>query len=199
MSQQTVLILGDSFVSRLDSYLYNHSVRNFNLYYAGHRVFCYGRGGLKIGDLFSCEIFDVIEQISPTVVLLEVGSNDLDNGYMPTSTLLQDLSNFSMTLKNTYGVSVVAVMCLFFRTTVSRGDWANVDALNDAIYDFNVRCKTMSMYAPFRHWHHVGLVSNWWQYISGDGVHLNATGLHKFYKSVRSAIIHFSSLSSHLQ
>ncbi len=195
---QTVLILGDSFVSRLKDYLDGNQLFNFNLDLSGHKVFCHGRGGLKIGDLFSSHIFDVVDRISPNIVLIEIGSNDLDNGNIPTSTLLHNLSNFALALKNACGVSVVAIMEVFFRAKVCRGNWTSTDALNGAIHDFNARCKDMSSYAPFLYWHHVGLVSNWCQYICPDGVHLNNLGLYKFYKSVRSAIITFSSLAKSL-
>ncbi len=194
---QVILILGDSFVKRLRVYLERHETFNLDLDYSGHKVFIKGWGGKKIVDLCSAQIFDIVKSVSPEIVLLEVGSNDLDDGNISFATMLQVLTNFTMTLKNVYNVSTVAFMEIFFRTKVCRGDWSSTTCLNDAIFDFNKRCKEISMLPnpPFYFWHHKGLVSNWYKYICFDGVHLNDEGLLKFYSSVRNATIHFSNKS----
>ena len=45
-------------------------------------------------------------------------------------------------------------------------------------------------------WHHQGMVDNWRQYLR-DGCHYNAAGMKKYVKSMRRAILKYS--SPHLQ
>jgi len=136
--------------------------------------------------------------LQPDVVILDVGTNDLDNGLFPPNVLADILFRFAESLQQHFKVRHIVILEVFFRTEL--GQFApRSPGFNASVRQFNNKCKFLSTSKPlserFCHfWHHSGMVANWQQYIV-DGVHLTQIGLSKYYRSVRSAIIRYSSMS----
>ena len=81
------LIIGHSFVHRVESYLDRYSIDNLHLPTEHHTVNFLSRGGAHISDIVS--LFDTWE-FTPDFVILDVGTNDLDSP-TPTQELAVDL------------------------------------------------------------------------------------------------------------
>ena len=194
-----MVIIGHSFVRRLESYIGEDDARsNFGLSNSTHSVKFSGIGGARIPQLR--RRMQIIADEKPNVVIVDIGTNDVYNRRASVHSLVHNLFNIVHMLHTTYGVKQVIIMEMFFRTSHgrfgSRNPQFNVDVL-----EFNKLCKRYVEVHSCRlrniqFWHHVGLTNNWQQYIE-DGVHLNRSGLAKYYRSVRSAVIRFSSMAQH--
>jgi lysophospholipase L1-like esterase len=135
---------------------------------------------------------------APDVVILDIGGNDIDYGRAPVHAMVNQLFVFCRLLLTSYGVKVVVILEVPFRSRVCRGSWSSVSRMNIAIHRFNVMCQSRCRSNPgqrIRFHHHVGLLDNWQQYLKSDGVHFNPTGMSKYFRSVRTAAIRFSSLA----
>jgi lysophospholipase L1-like esterase len=200
---QKVVVLGHSFVRRLKSYVEASDTRgNLGLTNDRFQVSFVHRSGMLLNCLH--QYVQELKTLCPDVVLLDIGGNDLDNGQRPVSELVNQLAEFCKILKQTCGVKVVVVMEVPFRRRICRGKWANVEALNTAISEFNRACRSFcgargNRESYTRFCHHVGMVVDWAKYIHQDGVHLNALGMLKYYKSVRSTVIRSAGLARRLQ
>ena len=197
--RSVTLVLGDSFVNRLDKYIEQHqALSNMGLSLPTRDIVFHGQPGLLVDNLY--HHLHVVRHLTPDIVLIHVGSNDLDNGTISSGSLVQSLKRFAQHIKSVFGVRMVIILEVFFRARVCRGPWSSVSFLNNTIKQFNAQCKSLARTTtcPFLFWHHPGMVLAWEQYISQDGVHLNKQGLTKYYKSVRSAVIKYSSLLKRL-
>ena len=194
-----VAIIGHSFVRRLQSYVnQDDSKRNLGLTYTSHQVAMRGGGGRRISHLQ--QEFAFIGHMQPEVVLIDIGTNDLDSLRKPVQVLARELFQVAATLRDRYNVKLVVICEVFYRTPVGRYASSNPN-FNELVHEFNQTCKTYAASAShvFRNihfWHHSGLVHNWQQYIV-DGVHFNELGLFKYFRSLRSAVIRFSSMARH--
>lgn len=189
------VIIGHSFVRDLGIYVAQSISRsNLNLSLSERSVEIWGRGGLLLSNLRS--YWASVINTAPDVVLLDIGGNDIDCGRLPINVLATHLLSFCRLLLTEYRVKVVVILEVPYRARVCRGHWRSARQLNDAIHRFNSMCLSMCNSFPgqrVRFWHHVGLVDGWQQYLKRDGVHLNKLGMAKYYRSVRSATIRFTS------
>ena len=80
MTAPGALVLGHSFVRRTRDYLHHRRDLNLQLHQFND-IFYHGIGGYCVYNLWS--ELDVLEQLNPAVVLLDIGSNDLS--YVNTS------------------------------------------------------------------------------------------------------------------
>ena len=182
-----VLILGHSFVHRLRSHLYASELRNFGLLTSGHRVTFCGIGGLTFPRLL--HKLKCVCAPGYQVILLEFGSNDLAAGC--AAELLVDMVwSVVETLRSCYGVRQVALMEIFPRAA---GRYPCVPGFNLAARSYNDQLRERAVGVDVVHvCHHQGMVDNWSQYLK-DGVHYNAAGMKKYVKSMRRAILKYSS------
>jgi hypothetical protein len=156
-----ILLLGHSFVRDLSAYVSRcSSRRNLNLDQEQKSVVMTGRPGMLLRHL-SESLSHVVDH-SPDVVLLDIGGNDIDYGRVPVQDLADQLFVFCRLLLASYGVKVVEILEVPFRTRVCRGRWRSVDQLNMAILSFNSVCKDMwqaTQGQRVRFHHHIGLVA----------------------------------------
>ena len=186
-----VLILGHSFVKHLRNHLLASDFLNFGLLPSGHRVTLRGFSGLTYPVLHT----KLKSVCAPgyQVVLLEFGTNDLAAG-CAVELLVDMVWSVVETLRSCYGVRQVALMKMFPHTA---GQYPCVPGFNSAARSYNDKLREHAVGVDDVHvWHHQGMVDNWRQYLR-DGCHYNAAGMKKYVKSMRRAILKYS--SPHLQ
>ena len=190
---QSVLIVGHSFVHRLEEYISQSDLHNFSLSASKYTIFFKSFPGGHIRDL--SRVYQFILDNSIQVVLIDLGTNDIDSQINPSHLLAIQLYTMANHMVRDLGVKQVAIMEVFFRTQT--GKFApKLPEFNTRIHQFNnktkIMCKSVHKSSRQIHFlHHSGLVDNWAQYIV-DGVHLTKQGLLKYYKSFRSSIIQHS-------
>ena len=181
-----VLVLGHSFVRRLQDHLRRSSQPAFGLRPAGHTVHFWGVGGLRFPQLLRG--MRVACAPGYDVVLLDFGTNDLAAG-CSAELLVDQVLAVTDTLLESYGVKHVIIMEVFPRTD---GRYRCPPGFNVEARRYNLLLRERLAACPRTHLHHhKGLVDNWPQYVA-DGVHLNAAGMMKYTKSVRRAILKYS-------
>jgi len=112
-----VAIIGHSFVRRLQSYVnQDDSKRNLGLTYTSHQVAMRGGGGRRISHLQ--QEFAFIGRMQPEVVLIDIGTNDLDSLRKPVQVLARELFQVAATLRDRYNVKLVVICEVFYRTPV---------------------------------------------------------------------------------
>ena len=192
----SVLIWGHSFVRRLEHFcLENEALHNMSLTPETHLMFFKSRSGAKATHARSD--FKVAVQVDADMVILDIGTNDLDSQRLPPAELAKEVFNIAKTLLDTCGdVKVVIILEVLFRSVTRSGPNSNPSFAADA-HQYNNGIKALVNQqenrddAPVRFWHHKGLVDQWPSYLS-DGVHLNDEGMWKYQRSIKRAILKFS-------
>ncbi len=192
MPKQTTLILGHSFVTRLAAYAARYHLCGLNLRSVEHEIIFHGIPGATLLNL-SQEI-DRVRTLRPTIVFLEVGTNDLCSRD-PDSLALEVIS-FARTLLATYGVQEVSISQVIYRDP-SRGGARTPSDFNDRVARYNAIMKDLT--APIqglRFWKHRGIWTQWMSLLS-DGIHYNQRGMRKYFNSVRGSVIAMSNTICH--
>lgn len=98
VSKTTVFILGHSFIRRLQSWCSPRSLLNMNLDPQRVTVFWHGEGGATIANERHVKsiwgTLPTISELSPNIVLLEKGSNDLCNYMLQPQMLVHQIFRF---------------------------------------------------------------------------------------------------------
>ena len=193
-----ILIIGHSFVRRLLQYV-NRSFGQFNnmrIEYSVAHVSCYSVAGATVDDILYNHL-NAIDQYRPDIVYIAMGTNDLAAQDADPHMVGMLLENMAQQLVN-LNVNQVIVGETLFRT--GRGIPSHAE-------DFNTRVIQMNHYLHNSmhngtipgafHWHHIGLWNPQVQVLSRDGTHLNRVGQHRYYRSVRGALLHAISRARH--
>ena len=104
-----VLILGHSFVKRLQSDLekkFDHRVSTTFGLVGTAEVHLYGVGCRTVAKIKNYDL-EVVRQLKPDVVILEVGTNDLSS--VSPEVVGSSIEDLVVTLKSVYSVSIVCV------------------------------------------------------------------------------------------
>ena len=183
-----VLIVGHSFPCRLKRNL-TGSWMNLGFDRSDYNVSFAGRGGLTLPRLLLPAVTDTVKHLRPTIVLIQIGENELDN---PTceriaSKLARDIVSFAQWLIEGFSVRQVAVLALFQRR---RTRHVAVNLFNACVDRVNAELKTLcSANTGCFYWRHKGLKSGLPQSLCPDLVHLNRAGMRKYIYSVRGATL----------
>ena len=138
-----------------------------------------GLGGMTTAHLE--QKTHLVGRMGPHVVFLDIGTNYFSTGY-PIAR---------------QQVVILEILEIFRRLPTGRYH-CPVD-FNDRVVSYNTLLKQIIDAAGPRYTrtiqfhHHHGLVENWQQYLLADGVHLNELGLANYYRSLRRAVIKYSS------
>ena len=182
-----VLVLGHSFVRRLRVHLSAINQTNLNLCPTGHVVSYFGLGGMR----FPAFLRNLYHACSAGYhfVVLDFSSNDLAMG-CPAELLVDQVLAVAETLLSRYCVIQVVLCEILYRSV---GRYPLPLAFNDEAHAYNVALRARVEGSCQLHFlHHQGLVANWQQYLA-DGTHLNMAGMVRYVKSIRRAIIRYSS------
>lgn len=180
----TVLTLGHSYIRRLSNYCkMNRMSTNFGITYINGIM--YGKGGTKLCNMIQDHVFQrLISKFSPTIVVLQIGGNDIDNHNFKVNTFIETFKKFLRHLKSK-NVKKVVIVQLFHRlkTRVSRSVYAgrraqiNLELVNLTKREF----KDFLVY-----WTPKRLTSKF--LLTTDGVHLNKTKMRTYYYSLKRAV-----------
>ena len=191
-STPRVLILGHSFVRRLRLDLLAHfdarAAINFNLQGTA-RVYMHGVGGRTVPKLRKFDM-GVISNISPDIVILEIGTNDLSN--TPSEVVGSDIEDMVQQLISQYAVRAVVLCHVTPRATYQSSN-------------FNERAQLLNHYTsvvldPIKQaicWTHRGFANPSITPFLPDGVHFNHMGQYTLYRSYRGAIKHALAILEH--
>jgi len=181
------LVIGHSFIVRADRYLYSQCDYNFTFPRVSHQVKLQGCSGAHVNDLMPL-FHDAY--FHSDVVILDIGTNDLTNNRITAQSLALQVFNTARRLTRYVGVKHVIILEVLPRTT-----WGKHGApisFSSKVSHYNSMLKNLVFQyketVPVTFWFHKGIASKIENYIS-DGVHLNSSGLQKYIKSVRRAIL----------
>ena len=194
--KNTVLILGHSFIVRLRRFVHSaqHAKVNLDLNLS-ERVIYRGYSGCTI-DRIALRGLREVDSLQPTLVCLQIGSNDLCNLDIQVEVLVDKIVSFALDLRG-HGVRRVCVYQILHRKPPSKAgrfmvdsEWFNnrVDLANKLLNDRLGR----NFQSGIKFWRHSGFWSseNKSRVYCEDGVHLNFTqGYPKYYNSVRASVV----------
>lgn len=189
-SRPRVLVFGHSFVRRLSIFIRRHWFDRLNHSFSLSQatVQFWGLSGFTVDRALHSRLTR-LGSFRPDIVILELGTNDLSR-HEP-ALVGSMLEEFARVLHVDYGVKVVCV---------------NQILLRDNSPVFNARARILNQYLkvvleplPFAFfWHHRGFWRCSHNLLSSDGVHLNALGHYKLYRSLRGATLKALSLFRNL-
>ena len=115
------LIMGHSFIHRLNAYLHNPPQAHQPTLNNSHNLTCIGKGGSYLsGAKYNCLMHDVHLHLSTSVthtIIISLGTNDLDRGVSPAIVALS-LYALALSLQVTYNIRYVFVEQIIKRDTV---------------------------------------------------------------------------------
>ena len=184
-----ILIFGDSFVRRLNVFMNQRygGYHNYNLDYAVAEVHTYGISGLTCTRALSHHM-DVFYNIRPTVVFIQLGSNDLCEADMDMHVTIANFMELGRQLVN-LGVRRI----LYGQVLMRHGP-----GLPLAVPDYNDRVLTLNheiwsslptTMMPSYFWRHRGFWLSQFSLMDNDGIHLNQRGCNRFFRSVRGGLL----------
>lgn len=192
LPQPSVLVLGHSFVWRLDKFITESSLScvttNFQLPLSPKVQFS-GIGGRTVTKLQKFDL-PVVKRFQPTVLILETGSNDLCIPNCNANDLATTIFHLVQRLHFDYQVDHVIVSQIVPRCSppaVTPPYNTRVRQVNDKLYYVLKR-------APFASfWYHFALLRLGNEVFLPDGVHLNQMGNHLLYHSYQKALLRYFS------
>ena len=183
LSPPTVLVFGHSFVKRLRDDLRSsfdpRADETFNL--SGDAiVHLYGVGGQTLRRLHQRGGLGVVSSISPAIVILEMGTNDL-SGLRP-EVVGSEIEELVSLLLKSYSVRVIGVCEVIPRV--------RAPFLNDAALVLNQYLRGVLDPIPNVFcWRHRGFTDPSVDPYASDGVHVNPFGQYCLYRSYRGAML----------
>jgi lysophospholipase L1-like esterase len=182
MSNVRVLILGHSFVRRLREFITQHDPEyDLTLGLEHITVRWHGVGGRTIAKLNAFDL-TVVEDFKPDIVFLQIGSNDLTQRNMSHISVGSRLEEFVRQLHDEQGVKIIIV-----GQTIQRAYPVSFNAKVSLLARYMKTVLEPLSYTIY--WSHRGFWRPRGPFLSFDGVHLNREGQHKFYRSVRGAVL----------
>lgn len=187
-----ILVLGHSFVWRLAQFAAESSLpcvaTNFRLSMAPTVQF-YGIGGRTITKLRQFDL-PVVAQFNPTVIILDIGSNDICNPHHNVKDLATNIFHLVQTFHFLYHVQHIFVGQIMPRKSppvMSPPYNTRVSYLNDCLH----HSLKNAPFATF--WFHPTILRSKTSVFLPDGVHLNSTGNHLLYHSYQKALLRYFS------
>ena len=184
-----VLVLGHSFVKRLkrdiDTGFDVRAHSHFDLENSA-RVFLHGVGGRKVSALKHHDVH-AITRISPDILVLEIGTNDLSAGIRP-EVLGSAIDDLIVYINSSFAVRIIAV-CMVIPRRECNSD-SPAAQFNHQARIFNQYISAVVNAHPWAFtWEHRDLSSLSRSCLLPDGVHLNKASQYSLYRSYRGAIL----------
>ena len=191
----SVMILGHSFVRRLEGFMLDHFGYNHNMGFSYNtaEVMFRGIGGRTVDKLES-EDLPMIEHFRPDIVYLEMGTNDLANPSNRPEVIGSKLDDFANKC-HAAGVGITILGQTIFRYPPNDERYTSkYTKFNKRVIDLNTYTSVVldpTINDQAMYWRHIGLWNSKHPIIRiEDGVHLTDVGNYKYFKSVRGAIVH---------
>ena len=186
-----VLILGHSFVHRLESFTFNNREHDWlNLGFDGTDIQIefagLGGGTLRPGpkSIQNEDFMRIVSDYEPDSIFLQIGGNDLNQESDPEK-LARDILSYSNYLITCYRVNHVTIGQLIPRYNGS-------DDYNVKVIAVNKHLVTMTKFQNnITYWKHRGVWKNTLSLLCRDKVHFNQDGMLLYAKNVRAAVGYF--------
>ena len=178
-----ILVFGHSYVRRLHETLTTRfgPYHNLDLYFNYADVTMYGVGGMTT-PLALSDHLQVVEELRPRIVFVQLGSNDL-NINIPIRQIAANLLEICRRMVN-LGVRRIVLGQVLPRVSGGRSFNRRVIRLNieiaQAFYHVHLPCFL---------WRHRGVWHSRFNLMLPDGVHFNNLGNRRFFRSVRGAVL----------
>ena len=186
-----VLLLGHSFISRLDRELGSTLPEGFNLKQCDIR--CFGVSGGRAESFVvnqDTRLRRVLHSFQPAVLILQIGGNDLNDPDTRPETVACHIVELMECLMSYKSIKVGVVCELFIR---HRPRGISPQAYEEKRLLINRMLPTFLSASDYNHmffWKHRRLMNSPLNVLGEDGVHLSELGYKKFYRSLRLAILH---------
>ena len=190
-SQDTlrILLLGHSFVWRLAQFAAEATIpcisSDFHLMGPSSVQF-YGIGGRTLTKLRQFDL-SLVAQFKPTILLLEIGSNDLINPRLEATDLATNIFRLAQQLHFSYRVSHIIVSQIL----PGRSPPQIFPPYNTKVNQLNRSLHHLfkaTLFATF--WLHPRILHSCRRILLRDGIHLNFAGNHILYHSYQKAIMY---------
>lgn len=164
---------------------------NLRLDYERFRILCRAQGGLTLHRLIHerSDLFTFGK--TPDIVYIQVGGNDLAS-HLDAEHVATAVFSFANFLHHGLNIQFVIIGQLLRR----RPDKVPIN-YNDKVFFTNMMLDKLCVDNDSQHiifWKHRGFWSELNYLDEVDGVHLNMEGLRKYFRSVRSAVLHAGKL-----
>ena len=185
-----VLLVGHSFTKRLVKYMKEVGKQNFDVPGVALTVHNHCKGGAKLEFVQSPETRSQVALLQPRVIVIDVGTNDLDDPHVRPETLANQLFNFAEFLHFGYSVDHVILLPVLPRF---RGKFqAHVPDFAEKVERFNTAlralCKECVQAGGGVHFWSHKRINTLLPTLVFDGVHLNQAGMVRYFYSVRLAV-----------
>ena len=182
MAKQRVLIIGHSFVHRLKTFVQKkRHMQAFSSLRGMADIYFHGVGGRTIAKFRKFD-FNVVRQLVPDVIIVQLGSNDLVE--LSPQTVGSELESLVRELYEIDSVQFVVVGQVLRRHTPNSVEY------NCKVGKLHQYLKVVLEPLPFcYYWRHRGFWKSKSELYLPDGVHLNNLGNYKFMRSIRGAVL----------
>ena len=185
-----VLMVGHSFTKRLAKHMKEVGKQNFDVPGVALTVHTYCKGGAKLDFVQSPETRAKVASLQPRVLVIDIGTNDLDDPQVRPETLANQLFNYAEFLHFGYSVDHVVLLPVLprFRGKFQSQlpDFAGkVERFNAVLRALCKECVQAGGGVHF--WSHKR-INTLLPSLVMDGVHLNKAGMVRYYYSVRLAV-----------
>jgi len=178
------LFVGDSFVKRLFNY---RKALGKPFLVGGQEVEMRGWSGADVTTVRRHTVL-TIRRWTPTVVVMQVGSNDLCNAACSPEHVVEDLLSFASFLVERCGVNRVVVCQILRRNSCVHLQGQNLGEYNAAVDRANALLKARCI-GKIRYWEHHHSVRGESK-LARDGIHLAEHCIKRYECSVRSALLY---------
>ena len=184
-----VLVLGHSYISRLNSYIARDPSRdNLALEKSSVLSFMFDVGhGNQPGNVFSASSqLDLVWELSPDAVVLDLGTNDLCSSGSTPESIMTAIVDLALRIKRIRGVRHVLVCEIIPRLFVPK--WK--PNYNAQVHETNrLLAKFLESLPNVHFWRHRSFAQIPRKLFSLDGFHLNDVGMLRYYRTIRGAVM----------
>ena len=137
---------------------------------------------MKVGAV--CRHYHHVRVTRPTIVYLDIGTNDLSNPWCNPRALASSIYRCACELQEFVSVRHVIMGEIMRRRDPCRADFARNDA-NAELRRLVEGSSSIHLY------HYRALSRDWEQYYLRDGVHLTKEGMGRYRKQIRKCVRHY--------
>ena len=184
-----VLVLGHNDISRLNRFISRDPTRdNLALEKSAVLTFMFDVGhDNQPGNVFSASSqLDLVWELSPDAVVLDLGSNDLCCSGSTPETTVTAIVDLALRIARIPGVRHILVCGIIPRLSVPK--WK--PDFNAHVQETNrLLTKSLESLPNVHFWRHRSFAQNPRNLFSLDGFHFNDTGLLRYFRTIRGAVM----------
>ena len=186
----STLCVGSSHVKRFQSYCgtlgsYRTSADLFRISDLAPVNFFGISGGTVSNSCHLRLIQEAVKQYRPLFVIVQLGGNDLDNREDIVDLVIHKLVAFLTQLRQQFDLRKITVIRLLPRENTRH---VNKEDYNKRVIQANTLLKCLCHESGLSYWRLRGF-TNSTQAIFLDGVHLNSSGMHKYFRQIRGILL----------